>query len=146
MFFRLHPKVISVLQRAEVQLAARVQSISPRKSTEHVDYGALQRELGQYEQVDEVCQEVAAVLTQWLKIKFCEVPLVVPDKFCEPVLFRLRDATRLLLENGKVPPEVSNTQDAVFQDLLITCWHTYAERYWRQRWRKAQLGEAAGAV
>jgi hypothetical protein len=144
MFSRFLPKVISVLQRAEVQLGTRIQLISPRRSSEEVDFEALQRELRNYEAVDEVCRETAAVLTQWLKIKFCDVPLVVPDKFCEPVYFRLRDATRLLLETGKIPPEISKSPDQIFTDLLINSWHTYAERYWRQRWRKASFGEAAG--
>jgi hypothetical protein len=143
---RWFPKVITSLQRAEVLLSTRLMTISPRKSAECVDMAALQRELQSYEVVDGVCREVAAILTKWLKTKFSPAPLIVPDKLCEPVLFRLRDATRLLMESGDVPPEFSKKEDFIFADLLVDRWHSYAERYWKQRWVKAKFGEGAGAV
>jgi hypothetical protein len=146
MFRRLAPKLITVLQRAEVQLSARVATISPRRHIECVDLRALKCELQSYEKVDEVCAQVAAVLTEWYRTKFSPEPLVVADRFCEPVLFRVRDATRLLIECGGIPPEFSKKEDALIHELLVARWHSYAERYWRQRWLKGNMGESAGAM
>ena len=138
--------IISVLQRAELQLAARVNFISPRRSSEEIGRRALQIELSLYEEVDTACLVVAEVLTQWAEIKFCDVPLVVADKFCEPVVFRLRDANRLLVECKGPPSEFAKKTGPLFTDLLVHRWHSYAERYWKQRWVRGQMGEHAGSV
>jgi hypothetical protein len=58
-------------------------------------------------------------------------------------LYRVRDATRLLVENGSIPPEFSLEKDKIFEELLVIRWHSYAEKYWKQRWVRTSLGSSA---
>ena len=135
------PLLISTLQRAEVQLATRAMLASARTSMEAIDRRALEREVEMYEQIDDVCRAVSLVLTAWVKDKFSTVPLVVPDKFCEPVVYRMRDATRLLMECGRIPQEFDKSKNKIFEELLVNRWHNYAERFFMQRWREGMYSK-----
>lgn len=135
------PLLISTLQRAEVQLATRAMLAAARTSMEHIDRRALEREVEMYEQIDDVCRAVSLVLTAWAKDKFSTVPLAVPDRFCEPVVYRMRDATRLLIECGRIPHEFDKSKSKIFEELLVNRWHSYAERFFMQRWREGMFSK-----
>jgi len=143
---RQFSQIISILQRAELQLEMRATAGSPHSSVNRLNPVALDREVTQYEAVDRACREIAAVLGRWLRNKDqigLEFP-PIPQSLCEPALFRVRDAGRLLLECKAVPPEfsVSSGEAQLFEELLVDRWHVYAERYWKQRWVRTNLGAA----
>jgi len=143
---RQFSQIISILQRAELQLEMRATAGSPHSSVDRLNPAALMRELNHYEAVDGACREIAGILGDWLRSKDrigLEFP-PVPHNLCEPALFRVRDAIRLLVECKAVPPEfsVSSGEARLFEELLVDRWHVYAERYWKQRWVRTNLGAA----
>lgn len=143
---RQFTQIISILQRAELQLEMRATQGSPHSAASRLSPAALQRELNQYEAVDASCREVAKALGTWLRSRDqmgLDFPHV-PQTLCEPALFRVRDAMRLLLECKAVPPEFAVDQGEIrlFEELLVDRWHVYAERFWKQRWVRTNLGES----
>jgi hypothetical protein len=143
---RQFSQIISILQRAELQLEMRANQGSPLSSADRLNPAALMRELHQYEAVDGACREIAKALGLWLKRRDqigVDFP-ILPQSMCEPALYRVRDALRLLLECKAIPPEfsVSDGEVKLFEELLVDRWHVYAERYWKQRWVRTSLGAA----
>src|ERR1700722_1185728 len=128
---RQFSQIITILQRVELQLEMRATSGSPHSSVDRLNPAALMRELNQYEAVDAVCRQLAPILGGWLKDKH-SIGHNFPElsqKLCEPALFRVRDALRLLLECRAVPPEfsISKGEAKLFEELLVDRWHVYAE-------------------
>jgi hypothetical protein len=129
-----------LLKRAELRLEEQLRRISPRRFGDEVSPTAVDRALNFYEEVDKETFLVVSAISSWHRHgETGEFP-VLRNQYCEPVLFRVRDARRFLAENHSVPLGWAKRPDRIVAELLIARWHEYAEKYWKQRWLKASLG------